>query len=42
MELLADPTLLGVFKVVGAAVAVIMAIPFIIGIVLGWVIGRNV
>jgi hypothetical protein len=40
MELLSDPVLFGVLKVVGATIAVVMAIPFIIGIVIGWFVGR--
>jgi hypothetical protein len=40
MELFSDPVMLGVLKVVGIAIAFIMAIPFIFGIVIGWFIGR--
>ena len=41
MELFTDPTMLGVFKVVGIAVAFVMAIPFIIGLVLGYIVGNR-
>lgn len=30
----------GVMKIVGAAIAIVMAIPFIIGVVIGWFVGR--
>jgi hypothetical protein len=36
MELLTDPTVFGALKIVGAAIAIVMAIPFIIGAALGW------
>ena len=40
MELLFDPTVFGVMKIVGVAIAFVMAIPFIIGLAIGWFIGR--
>jgi hypothetical protein len=40
MELLTDPTVFGALKIVGAAIAFIMAIPFIVGLVIGWLVGR--
>lgn len=40
MELLTDPTMLGVLKIVGLGIAFVAGIPFIIGLVLGWMIGR--
>ena len=42
MELLADPVVLSALKIVGGAIAIIMAIPFIIGIVIGWLVARAV
>jgi hypothetical protein len=43
VELLVDSlVLLGVLKVVGAAILVVMGLPFIVGIVLGYVIGHRV
>ncbi len=42
MELLADPTVLSALKIVGAAIAIIMAIPLIVGAVIGVFIGRAV
>jgi hypothetical protein len=42
MEHLADPFVMGgVLKVVGAAIAIVMGIPFIIGLVIGYVIGHR-
>lgn len=41
MELLADPVMLGVFKVVGAAIAFLVGVPFIIGLVLGYLVGHR-
>ena len=38
MELLTDPTIFGALKIVGGAIAIIMVIPFIVGIVIGWLI----
>jgi len=40
MELLLITVLMGVFKIVGAAIAIVMAIPFIIGLAIGWFIGH--
>jgi hypothetical protein len=43
MHLLADPfVLFGVLKIVGAAIAFALAIPFIIGAIIGFLIGRAV
>ena len=43
MELiLLVPLMLGALKIVGGIIAVVMAIPFIIGIVIGWFVGRAV
>lgn len=42
MELLEVVVLFGVLKVVGGAIAVLMAIPFIIGAVIGFFVGRAV
>ncbi len=42
MELLLDPTVFSVAKIVGAAIAVAIGIPFIVGGVLGFLIGRAV
>jgi hypothetical protein len=42
MELLADPVFMGVLKIVGFAIALVAGIPFIIGIVIGWMLGRAV
>ena len=36
MEILDVAVFLGVMKIVGATIAVVMAIPFIIGLVIGW------
>jgi hypothetical protein len=42
-SLLTDPLVIGgVLKVVGAAIALVMAIPFIIGLVIGWFVGKAV
>ena len=38
MEVFTDPTIFGAIKVVGITILFIMAIPFIIGAVLGWFI----
>jgi hypothetical protein len=40
MEMLTDPTVFGALKVVGSAIAILMALPFIVGIIIGWIIGR--
>jgi hypothetical protein len=40
MELLIDPTVLGALKIVGGVIAIVMAVPFLIGLVLGWMLGR--
>ena len=40
--LLVAPVLFGVLKIVGAAIAIVAAIPFIIGLIIGWVVGRHV
>jgi hypothetical protein len=41
MELLTDPTIFGVFKIVGAAIALVAGIPFILGLVIGWMVGHR-
>ena len=41
MELLADPTIFGVFKIVGAAIAIVAGIPFVIGLILGFMLGNR-
>lgn len=42
-SLLTDPLVIGgVMKVVGATIAIIMAVPFIIGLVIGWFVGKAV
>ena len=42
MELLLDPTVLSVAKIVGGAIAIALAVPFVIGAVLGFLVGRAV
>jgi hypothetical protein len=42
MELLIVPVLLGAAKIVGAAIAIVIAIPFIIGAVIGFIVGKAV
>lgn len=41
MEILADPVMLGVLKIVAWSIAVIAGIPFIIGIVIGYIVGHR-
>ena len=41
MELLMDPTIFGVLKIVGLAIAFVAGIPFVIGLVLGYMIGHH-
>lgn len=41
MDMLLDPTMLGALKVVGAAIGFLMAIPFIVGLVLGYIVGHR-
>lgn len=41
MELLSDPVMLGALKIVGAAIAFIMAVPFIVGLVIGYIVGHR-
>jgi len=40
MELLLDPVMLGVAKIVGTAIAFVVGVPFLIGIFIGWLLGR--
>ena len=43
MELLVVvPLMLGALKIVGGIIAVVMAIPFVIGLLIGWFVARAV
>lgn len=43
MELvLLVPLMLGVLKIVGGIIAVVMAVPFVIGLLIGWFVARAV
>ena len=42
MDLFTDPVMLSIFgKIVGGAVVLLLAIGFIPGLIIGWLLGRN-
>jgi hypothetical protein len=41
MEMLMDPTVFGALKIVGGVIAVVAGIPFIIGLVIGYIVGHR-
>lgn len=41
MDMLFDPTMLGALKIVGGLIAVVMAVPFIVGLVIGYMVGHR-
>lgn len=41
MELFFDPTLMSAAKIVGGVIALVAGIPFIIGLVIGYLVGHR-